>query len=252
VLRRAGLDPVVVVRAPGQALPSLAPDVLVVDDPREGLGPLQGIAAGLAAVADRAEVAFVCSTDLPFLHPELVRRVLRPFADNPGGVRPEHLDVVLPVARGHPQPLAAAYRTRLAPRVAALVDAQRLRAAFVLDDATVLRLDDEALLADPALRAADPTLESVVNVNEPADYATARSRPAPEVTVECFGALASRAGRGPRRVRAATVGAAALAVMLALDRHVLVAVNGDQAGQDADLPLLAGDTVAFHSAQAGR
>lgn len=248
VLGRAGLQPVVVVRAPGQELPPLPADVDVVDDPREGLGPLQGMAVGLAALADRADVAFVCSTDLPFLHSELVRRVLRPF-DHPADG--EALDVVLPVARGYPQPLAAAYRTRLAPVVAALVAADRLRPAFVFEDATVLRLDDDALLADAGLRAADPTLESLVNVNERADYDAARARPAPEVTVECFGVLATRRGRGPRAARAATVGAAARAVDLVLDRHVLAAVNGDQTGRDGELPLMAGDTVAFLSADAG-
>lgn len=248
VLGRAGLQPVVVVRAPGQELPPLPADVDVVDDPREGFGPLQGMAVGLAALADRADVAFVCSTDLPFLHSELVRRVLRPF-DHPADG--EALDVVLPVARGYPQPLAAAYRTRLAPVVAALVAADRLRPAFVFDEATVLRLDDDALLADAGLRAADPTLESLVNVNEPADYDAARARPAPEVTVECFGVLATRRGRGPRAARAATVGAAARAVDLVLDRHVLAAVNGDQTGRDGELPLMAGDTVAFLSADAG-
>ena len=247
VLRRAGLQPVVVVRAPGQALPPLPSDVEVVDDPREGLGPLQGMAVGLGTVAERADVAFVCSTDLPFLHAELVHRVLRPFSE-PGG---DTLDVVLPVARGFPQPLAAAYRTGLAPTVAALVAADRLRPAFVFEDAEVLRLDDDALLADPGLRAADPTLESVVNINEPDDYATARARPAPRVTVECFGVLASRAGRGPRSVHAGTVGAAARAVDLTLDRHVLAAVNGDQTSRDSELPLLPGDTVAFLSADAG-
>lgn len=248
VLGRAGLQPVVVVRAPGQELPPLPADVDVVDDPREGFGPLQGMAVGLAALADRADVAFVCSTDLPFLHSELVRRVLRPF-DHPADG--EALDVVLPVARGYPQPLAAAYRTRLAPVVAALVAADRLRPAFVFEDATVLRLDDDALLADAGLRAADPTLESLVNVNERADYDAARARPAPEVTIECFGVLATRRGRGPRAARAATVGAAARAVDLVLDRHVLAAVNGDQTGRDGELPLMAGDTVAFLSADAG-
>jgi molybdopterin-guanine dinucleotide biosynthesis protein A len=248
VLRRAGLDPVLVVRAPGQKLPALPTYVEVVDDPREGLGPLQGMAVGLTALADRAEVAFVCSTDLPFLHAELVRRVLRPFGDPVDG---DALDVVLPVARGYPQPLSAAYRTRLAPAVAALVAADRLRPAFIFEDATVLRLDDDALLADAALRVADPTLESLVNVNERADYDAARARPAPEVTVECFGVLATRSGRGPRAARAATVGAAARAVDLVLDRHVLAAVNGDQTGRDGELPLMAGDTVAFLSADAG-
>ena len=248
VLRRAGLDPVLVVRAPGHELPALPTYVEVVDDPREGLGPLQGMAVGLTALADRAEVAFVCSTDLPFLHAELVRRVLRPFGHPVDG---DALDVVLPVARGYPQPLSAAYRTRLAPLVAALVAADRLRPAFIFEDATVLRLDDDALLADAALRAADPTLESLVNVNERADYDAARARPAPEVTVECFGVLATRGGRGPRAARAATVGAAARAVDLVLDRHVLAAVNGDQTGRDGELPLMPGDTVAFLSADAG-
>ena len=98
VLRRAGLDPVVVVRAPGQQLPVLPADVELVDDDREGLGPLQGMAVGLAAVSTRSEVAFVCSTDLPFLHAELVRRVLRPFAA-PGG---DALDVVRPVGAARP------------------------------------------------------------------------------------------------------------------------------------------------------
>ena len=81
ILARATDGPVLVVRAPGQALPDLPPHVRVVDDPREGLGPVQGLAAGLAAAAGLADVAFVCSTDLPFLHPAFVRRVLRAADD---------------------------------------------------------------------------------------------------------------------------------------------------------------------------
>ena len=77
ILARVTDGPIVVVRAPGQDLPALPRATEVVDDPREGLGPVQGLAAGLAAVADRAEVAFVSSTDMPFLHPAFVRRVLR-------------------------------------------------------------------------------------------------------------------------------------------------------------------------------
>src|SRR5262245_39816088 len=69
VLARSVDGPVVVVAAPGQELPDLPSGVEVVADPVEGLGPLQGLARGLAAVAGRAEAAFVCSTDLPFLHP---------------------------------------------------------------------------------------------------------------------------------------------------------------------------------------
>jgi molybdopterin-guanine dinucleotide biosynthesis protein A len=243
VLRRAVDGPVVVVRAPEQALPELPPSVEVHVDPEEGLGPLQGVAVGLAALQGRAELAFVCSTDLPFLHVEFVRRVV-------GAASPE-VDVVLPVARSYPQPLAAAYRPDLAPRVAAMVDARRLRPAFLFDEVPTLRLDDAALLADPALAAADPQLESVVNVNDPEEYALARKNPAPEVTVECFGVHASHGRRGPRTVQAATIGEAAAAVGLQLDRHVLAALNGDQTTRDAHLPLMAGDSVSFLSADAG-
>jgi molybdenum cofactor guanylyltransferase len=242
ILSRVADAPVVVVRAPGQPLPDLPQAVEVVDDPREGLGPVQGLAAGLAAVADRAEIAFVCSTDLPFLHPAFARRVLRGAADG--------ADVALPIARGHPQPLAAAYRTSLAPAAARLVREQRLRPAFLFDECTVTRLDEAALREDPVLAALDPDLDSVVNVNEPADYQRARARQAPQVTIQRFGALAD-GDRGPRLVYAATVAAAAAAAGLELGRHVVAAVNGDQITRDGQVPLAAGDTVFFLAADAG-
>ena len=162
ILARVTDGPVVVVRAPGQDLPALPGHTEVVDDPREGLGPVQGLAAGLAALKDRAEVAFVSSTDMPFLHPAFVRRVLRAAQDG--------ADVGLPVARGYPQPLAASYRTRLVPVAERLVAEERLRPAFLFEECVVDRLDEDALLADPVLAAFDPGIESVVNVNELADF----------------------------------------------------------------------------------
>lgn len=243
--------PVVVVRAPGQPLPELPAAVEVHDDPAEGRGPLQGIAVGLAAVADRADVAFLCSTDLPFLQVAFVRRVLAGFddaADDGNGAPP---DVVLPMARGFRQPLAAGYRTTLAARVAKLVEADRLKPAFLFEECEVRRLDDAALLGDPRLALADPDLDSVLNVNEPDDYAAAVARPAPAVTVRCYGVVAAQGRRGTHTVRAATIGRAAEAIGLAFDRHVLAAVNGDQTSRDPHLPLMAGDDVAFLSADAG-
>lgn len=243
VLARTVSGPVVVVAAPGQELPELPSGVTVVEDPVEGLGPMQGLAAGLAAVADRAEAAFVCSTDLPFLHPAYVRRVLRALTDG--------VDVVLPEARGFRQPLAAAYRTSLAGLVARLLAEGDRKPGMILRHCAVTRLDDAALLADTALGRHDPALESVVNVNTPEDYAAARDRPPPEVVVERFGALAKNGGHRPHSVRAATIGAAAEQVGLTLDRHVVAALNGDQVTRDDRLPLVAGDTVSFLSADAG-
>jgi molybdopterin-guanine dinucleotide biosynthesis protein A len=244
VVARAVGGPVVVVRAPGQELPALPAGVDTVADPVEGLGPMQGVAAGLGAVRDRAEVAFVCSTDLPFLHPAYVRRVLRGLAD-------PAVDLVLPTVRGFRQPLAAGYRTALTGLIEAQLAEGNLRPGMLLKHCTADQPDDAALLADPAVARTDPRLDSVQNVNTPEEYEQARARPGPEVVVECFGALAGGDRRGPRRVPAATLGEAAAAVALSLDRHVVAAINGDQIVRDPLLPLVAGDTVAFLSADAG-
>jgi molybdopterin-guanine dinucleotide biosynthesis protein A len=96
VLARAVAGPVVVVAAPRQDLPDLPAGVAVVEDPVEGLGPVQGLAAGLAALAERVDAAFVCATDLPFLHPAFVRRVLRELTDG--------VDVALPPRTGPGSP----------------------------------------------------------------------------------------------------------------------------------------------------
>jgi molybdenum cofactor guanylyltransferase len=243
VVARAVNGPVLVVRAPGQSLPSLPPRVQVVDDPVAGRGPLQGIATGLAAAAGLAAVAAVCAVDLPLLHPALLRRVVRELRAD------EALDVALPLARGHAQPLAAAYRTSLAPRVAELVAFGTYRAQMLFERCRVLTLDQAALLTDPELAAADPRLESLVDVNTPADYQEARARRPPVVQVQCFGALATSVDPGPRTVRAATLRAAAAAVGLALDGSTVAVVEevgtATHSTSDPELPLLAGDIVVF-------
>ncbi|MGH3495203.1 MAG: molybdenum cofactor guanylyltransferase, partial [Sciscionella sp.] len=236
--------PVVAVAAPGQALPDLPEGVRVVEDPVEGRGPMQGVATGLAAVAEGAEVAFVCSTDMPFLHPAFIRRVLRGLAD-------PDVDMAMPVAGGFRQPLASGYRTALAGLIAELLTKGEFRPGMLFKHCTVTRIDDEQLLADRDIARHDPALESVVNVNTPQEYQAAHDRPAPEVAVECFGALASGGNHRPASVRAATLGAAAASVGLTLDRHVVAALNGDQMTRDSRLPLVAGDTVSFLSADAG-
>lgn len=250
LLRRAvgvvgrGVDgPVVVVRAPGQALPELPPGIEVVDDQVAGRGPLQGILTGLAAVAGRAPVALVCAVDLPLLHPAFLRRVARELAADAA------LDVALPVALGHAQPLAAAYRTALVPLAAELLDAGRTRAGMLFERARVLALDEAALLADPALAAVDPRLDSLRNVNTPEEYREARARPAPSVRARCYGAVATGLDTGPRTVRAATLEAAATAMGVVLDGSVIAVVD-EGGGQnttvsDPATPLVVGDSVAF-------
>ncbi len=245
IVARTVDGPVVVVRAPGQALPGLPDGIEVVEDAREGRGPLQGLAAGLASVRGQAPAAYVSSTDVPLLHPRFISRVLAALDDD--------VDVVLPHVGGFPHPLAAAYRTELADAVERLIAEDRMRPAFLFEACRVRRLDAAALLADPALAAFDPALDSVLNLNEPGDYETARLRPAPEVTVQRFGTLRRLANGGPAPtvLLAATLDEAACASGLTLDEHVVAALNGDQITRDPEAPLATGDTVSFLAADAG-
>jgi molybdenum cofactor guanylyltransferase len=237
--------PVVVVRAPGQELPELPSRATLAEDAREGRGPLQGLAAGLAAIGDAAPRAYVSSTDVPLLHPAFVGTVLR-IAQR------EDVDVALPVAHGFRHPLAAAYRTSLLPAVERLIGEDRMKPAFLFEGAQVRELDEAELLRDRELAEADPELLSLLNVNDPAEYERARARSAPAVTVRRFGALARNGvGHQPLPVRAATLGAAAAAAGVELNRHVVAALNGDQISRDPGYPLATGDAVAFIAADAG-
>jgi molybdopterin-guanine dinucleotide biosynthesis protein A len=225
IVARGTSGPVVVVRAPGQELPPLPGGVRVVEDAREGRGPLQGILAGLEATD--ADVAFVASVDLPFLHPGFVAAVC-------AAVGPD-TDVAVPLLGGFRQPLAAAYRPSIAPVVEELVAADRMKPAFLFERVRTRWL--ETL----------PHPESIRNVNEPADYEAALAEGAPQVRVRGFGPL-KRPGTA---VRAATLGGAADAFGVELGEHVLAALNGDQVARDPLEPLAEGDDVAFMAADAG-
>src|SRR5918992_1926779 len=196
VARGAG-GPVVVARAPGQELPELPAGVRVVEDAREGKGPLQGLLAGLAAVD--GELAFAASTDMPFLHPRFVAAVCA-AADG--------ADAAVPHLGGFRQPLAAAYRTALAPLVGELVEQGRMKPAFLFERCETRWLE----------RLPHP--ESVRNLNARADYEAALAEPEPRVSVRGFGPLK----RPAEELRAATLGGAAGAIGVELDEHVLAAL----------------------------
>ncbi len=164
--------PLVVVRAPGQELPGLAAGILVAEDAPEGDGPLAGILAGLTAVGGQADAAYVSAVDMPSLLPSFVRRVLQGLDDA--------TDVVLPEAHGHRHPLAAAYRTAVAGQLAAIVAAGGLKPAELYAVVRTRVVGPEWLLADAVLRAEDPALDSLTNVNDPEAYAAAHSVAFPE------------------------------------------------------------------------
>jgi molybdopterin-guanine dinucleotide biosynthesis protein A len=240
VVERGVDGPIVIVCSAGQDLPRLPDRYEVVEDPHDGRGPLEGLAAGLRALAGRAELAYVSSTDVPFLHSSFVGAVV-------GGLGAGQ-EICVPVIGRRWQSLASAYRTSVLSAVEELLDADDRRASRLLDRCRVTRLDRDDLRRNPALAAGDPDLESVVNVNDPAAYATARARPAPEIAVS--------ATAGPRRpgghaatVRAATLGGLADALGIALDGQVVAIVNGAPTRPDREVPLERGDAVEFVDAQ---
>ena len=163
---RAVAAPIVVVAAPGQDVPELPASIEVVRDEVSGRGPLQGMLAGLSALAGRADVAFVSSTDAPFLRPELVRRLeaLRAESDH---------DVVVPRAQGHDHPLCAVYRVSMQAVIARVLTSGIRRTSAALDRARTRFVDEPELLADRMLCAADPRLWSLRNINTPEEYAAA-------------------------------------------------------------------------------
>jgi molybdopterin-guanine dinucleotide biosynthesis protein A len=227
IVGRSVDGPVVVARAPGQALPALPAAVEIVDDACEGRGPLEGIAAGLEAIGARAQVVYVCGVDTPLLHPAFVRRVLALLGPD--------ADVALPRAHGFSQPLAAAYRTTVAaPLRALLQEGGGLGTGALLRRCRVTELDAQMLLADRDLAAFDPALDSLLNLNEPADYEAARARPAPAVSIDRGN------GSRPDMVRAATLAA----VGLPPGEGVCATLNG-RAADDPQEPLVAGDLVVL-------
>jgi molybdopterin-guanine dinucleotide biosynthesis protein A len=231
IVARAVDGPVVVVRAPGQELPALPAWVEVADDARDGRGPLEGIAAGLAAIGGRAQVAYVSGVDAPLLHPAFVRRVLALLGPD--------ADVALPRAHGFAQPLAAAYRTTVATPLRALLrEDGKLGTGALLRRCRVTELDEAMLLADPDVAAFDPALDSLLNLNDPGEYEAACRRPPPAVSV------ARGDDSAPLAIRAATLAAASSAAGVRLGDGVLATLNGRPV-DDPREPLVAGDVVAL-------
>jgi molybdenum cofactor guanylyltransferase len=155
------LDPVVVVAAPDQLISKLSPAARVVRDETGGRGPLQGFAAGLAALSSGCGAAFVSSCDVPFLLPAFVRRMIDLLGD---------ADAAVPEIDGRRHALAGVYRTRVAGAV------QQLLAENVLRFSAILELVNTRLIAASDLVDIDPELLSLWNLNTPEDYAAALRR----------------------------------------------------------------------------
>lgn len=138
--------------------PGAAPGYRTVADAVPGGGPLAGIAAGLAHAT--TPWLLVVAGDMPHLSAPVLGLLL--------GAAGDGVDAVGIRIGGRPEPLLCLYRVApVRPRVEARLAAGQLKASALLtDDGLAVAWVDE-----PALRAIDPDLRALTNINTPADLA---------------------------------------------------------------------------------
>jgi molybdopterin-guanine dinucleotide biosynthesis protein A len=147
--------PIVVVAAADQALPGLPAGVIVTRDEREARGPLEGLRAGLKALPEDVDAAYVTSCDVPLLEPAFVLRMI----DLARGA-----DIAVMEIDGFPHPLSAVYRRATLPFVEDLLARDRLRPVFLFDAVRTRRVRPEEMTD------VDPGLRTLANLNTPEEY----------------------------------------------------------------------------------
>jgi molybdenum cofactor guanylyltransferase len=152
------VSPIIVVAAREQSLPALADGIVVARDEREAKGPLEGIRAGLRALPDAIDAAYITSCDVPLLVPAFVERMIDLMGKH---------DIAVMEIDGFPHPLSAVYRRSVLPQVESLLGADRLRPVFLFDAMRTRRVKPEEM------RIADPQLKTLRNLNTPEDYRAA-------------------------------------------------------------------------------
>ncbi len=157
-LSRAVGGPIVVVAAGGQDISELPADIEIVRDEHEALGPLAGLAAGLRRLQHRVPVAYATSCDVPLLSVAFVREMLSRIGNS---------EVAIPQQGDYYHPMAAVYRTILADKATELVEAERLRPVYLMEQA------ETVVVPVDTLQVVDPELHSLRNLNTPADYFSA-------------------------------------------------------------------------------
>lgn len=157
-LLAAVVSPIIVVAARDQLLPPLPDGVRVTRDEREARGPLEGIRAGLSALPESIDAAYVTSCDVPLLVPAFVERMIDLMGDH---------DIAVMEIDGFPHPLSAVYRRDTVRHVETLLAADRLRPVFLFDAVRTRRVTPEEMTV------VDPQLRTLRNLNTPEDYRAA-------------------------------------------------------------------------------
>jgi molybdenum cofactor guanylyltransferase len=171
------VSPIVVVAAREQILPDLPAGLIVTRDERDQQGPLEGLRAGLSALPDSANAAYVeglraglsalpdsanaayvTSCDVPLLEPRFVQRMVELLDDH---------DIAVMEIDGFTHPLSAVYRRNTLPHIETLLAQQKLRPAFLFELVRTRRVKPEEMIS------VDPQLRTLRNLNTKEDYLAA-------------------------------------------------------------------------------
>jgi molybdenum cofactor guanylyltransferase len=153
------VEETVVVARRDQPLPSLPAAVTVVHDEVEDQGPLGGLGPGLGAAT--ADALYVTGCDVPFLQPAVVTLLFERLGGH---------DVAVARAGGYTHPLAAVYRRTVREPLAQLFFLGRRRPI------DLFAVVDTTYVEEEALRAVDPELMTLANLNTPEAYEDALAR----------------------------------------------------------------------------
>ena len=131
------------------------PGLRAIVDGAPGHGPLAGIAAARAALTAPWMIAL--AGDMPYVTADVIAALLARCG--PG------VDAVAPLVNGLPEPLLAVWGPAAGAAAARRLAAGRFKTSGLLTDEG-LRV---AWLDEPSLRAIDPALRCLANVNRPDD-----------------------------------------------------------------------------------
>lgn len=206
---------IVVTNRPEAIAEAGLPDsVRVLADEVAYQGPLGGLVTALANAED--EWVLALAADMPWLEP----RVIRALWDARDGAQ-----VVLPTSEKGPEPLLALYHTSCLPEARRVLESGRRRLIAMLPNVKTVEVSLDTL------RAVDPGLRSLVNVNTPEELLEVRDE------------ASSSAGEPTQRVSVIEIGSRRSRGMPS-ERPVTVFLNDDEIATTQGTPEDLADLAA--------
>ena len=169
---RLACDDVLIVANDRETYGSMGVDV--VSDSVPDFGPLAGLHAGLSAM--RSDLGVVVAVDMPFLNPNLLRALIDAAVDWDAVIPALSVEVSADAVQRQRakdldiHPLHAIYRRTCLPAIQHAIDRGDRRLNAFFNDVKVRYARAEEM------RAHDPDLRSLINVNDPDELSQARRR----------------------------------------------------------------------------